>query len=92
MIQSLYKISIAAIIMAVVIQLLKTPLAELVDMTRFWGILTQGFVSGTIGLSIYVVVCRLLKLEEAVEFQKSFKKRFLKLRNYQGEINEADQI
>lgn len=91
-VRSLIKISAAAVLMALSIQLLKAPLARIVDMTRFWGILTQGFLSGTIGLLVYGLVCYALHLEEMLAFQKSFKKRWLKLKHYQGEINEADEI
>lgn len=78
---SLYKICIAAIIMAIVIQSLKKPLSHLVDMTRFWGVLSQGLTSGTIGLLTYSLVCQLLHLEEMALFQKSLKRRWLKLWN-----------
>lgn len=91
-VRSLIKISAAAVVMAVAIQILKVPIAARVDMTRFWGILTQGVVSGTVGLLIYGFICYALRLEEMLAFQKSFKKRWLKLKHYQGEINEADEI
>ncbi len=89
---SLYKISTATIVMALLVQSLKAPLANLVDMTKFWGILTQGFVAGGIGLLVYWFICWLLKLEEMEQFIGSLKRRWLKLTNVQGEIDGADEI
>lgn len=76
---SLAKISLATIIMAAATQYLKNPLADLVDMTKFWGILTQGAISGATGLLIYGLMCYLLKVEEMLIFIQSFKRRWLKL-------------
>ena len=89
---SLYKISLAGIIMAILIQLSKSPLSYFVDMTKFWGILTQGFIAGGIGLLAYGIICWLLKLEEMTLFAGSLKRRWLKLTNVQGEIDGADEI
>jgi len=87
---SLSKISIAGLIMAVVVQFAKTPIASLVDMEKFWGILIQGALSGTIGLLVYTLVCYWLKLEEILIFKNSLKKRWLKLTSYQGEIRDME--
>ncbi len=92
LIQSAYKISVAAIIMALVVQLLKAPLASVVDMNRFWGILTQGFIAGTVGMLVYAGICYLLKLEEIKHLLGSMKKRWLKIKHVQGEIGKADEI
>lgn len=89
---SALKISVAAIVMALVVQLLKTPLSLIVNMQKFWGVLTQGFVAGIAGLIVYAGICYILKLEEMLEFGKSFKRRWLKLWNYQGEVGDADKI
>ncbi|MFA4831644.1 MAG: murein biosynthesis integral membrane protein MurJ [Patescibacteria group bacterium] len=89
---TLFKISIAAIAMALVIQFLKTPLAGIVDMTRFWGILTQGFTAGLVGLLVYAGICLGLKVEEVFELKESIKKKWLKLTDIQGEINEANDV
>jgi len=93
MLYSLNKISVAAIIMAIFIQLIKTPLAYMVDMTKLWGIMTQGMVAGISGLIIYSIICKLLNLEEMNQFQASLKHKFIKLGNVtRGEITEADEI
>lgn len=90
--QTLAKLSIAAIIMAIITQTLKAPIAAHVDMQRFWGIFMQGSIAGGAGLVAYYAICYILKLEELIVFHKSFKKRFLKVQNITGEINEADEV
>ena len=91
-IKSLYKISIASLFMAITVQTLKIPLANLVNMKKFWGILTQGFVAGIVGLLVYGLICWILKLEEMTLFLGSLKRRWLKLTHIQGEIDGADEI
>lgn len=85
---ALFKISIATMLMAIIIQSLKYPLASLVDMTKFWGIFTQGLVAGITGLLIYGLTLYLLKLEEMMQLKDGLKRRWLKLWNVQGEILE----
>jgi putative peptidoglycan lipid II flippase len=89
LIQSLQIMSVASIAMAVTLQLIKIPLAGIVDMTRFWGILTQGFVAGIAGLLIYAGVCYVLKLEEMHTFKNSMQRRFLKLENKQFHVEDV---
>lgn len=93
MLQSLNKISFAALVMAIFVQFIKNPIANIVDMTRLWGILTQGVIAGICGLVIYCVICYLLKLDEIIQLRASLEKRFLKLKNVPGgEMTEADEI
>ena len=89
---SLQKMSVAAIAMTVIIQLLKLPIANLVDMTRAWGILTQGCVTGMFGLIIYGGVCSLLRVKEIDELVAGLKKRFLHFTHVEGQISEADKV
>lgn len=63
-IMSIGKMAIATVIGAVATQLLKTPIAAVVDMQRFWGILTQLIGSFAGGILVYVIVCIFLKSEE----------------------------
>lgn len=93
MFQSINKITGAAIISAICVQSIKTPIANLVDMNRLWGIMTQGTIAGISGLLIYCVICYVLKLEEMQDFHASLKRRFIRMKNIQeGEIIEADEI
>lgn len=78
---TIYKLSIAGLVMGLVVQFSKHPLAALVDMTKFWGILTQGMIAGTLGIFVYLCVCYLLKLEEFELFKNSLKRRWLNLKN-----------
>ncbi len=78
---SLLKISIASLGMIVVVQYIKTPIASLVDMTRFWGIFIQGMVCGVCGLGVYLVLSYMLRTEEMLRFVQSLNKRFLNMRN-----------
>lgn len=87
---ALYKISAAAIVMALVIQGLKTPLASLVDMTTFWGIFTQGAAATLAGLFVYGVICRLMRLQEMLHLQESFKRRWLKVRHVPREVMDVE--
>jgi len=90
--QSLYKMSLAAVFMAAGIQSLKEPLAELFGTETFLGVLTQAGISAIVGCFLYAFVCYILKVEEMVKFKQSFQKRFLKLKHVQGEIHEADEF
>ena len=89
---TLYKLSIAALLMGVTIQILKAPIAAVVDMTRFWGIATQGLVAGGSGLLVYSFVSLALRVEEMRELRVSLKRRWLKLTNVPGEVREAEEI
>jgi len=61
---SISKMVAATMVAAIATQLLKTPIAAIVDMQRFWGILTQLLGSFGGGIIIYILVCMLLRSEE----------------------------
>jgi len=92
LIESLNKIIPATIAMASVVQLLKYPLADMVNMETFWGVFTQGFLAGSAGLLVYFILCHVLQLEEMKQLRRSLKRRWLNFRKVQGEIGEADSI
>lgn len=77
---ALAKITLATTAMAFVAQGIKGPVANFVDMTRLWGILSQGLISGTLGVLVYGAICALLGLEEIKVFWESFQKRWLKVK------------
>lgn len=91
LLHSLYKISVSALIMAIVIQMLKEPIASLVNMTRFWGILTQGTFAALLGLFVYGALCRLFKVEEMLLFQKSLARRWVKLWHVETDVKEVHE-
>ena len=87
---SLFRMLIAAIPMALAMQILKYPLAKIFDQTHFWGILGQGLASGVAGLAVYLFICYILRLPELVQLKNSFQRRWLQWRNVAVEepINE----
>lgn len=73
---STLKIAIATLVAAAVAQALKTPIAYIVDMQRFWGIATQLFGSFAGGIIVYILVCMLLKSEELEIIKKYIPRKF----------------
>lgn len=73
---SIGKMVIATIFSAIVTQLLKTPIAVLVDMQRFWGIAVQLIGAFAGGMLMYVIVCWLLKSEELEIIKRYIPKQF----------------
>lgn len=61
---SLLRIVTATILAAVVVQVLKYPVAQVVDMERFWGVFVQLVVTFTGGVITYLGLCWLFKSDE----------------------------
>ncbi|HSX24977.1 MAG TPA: murein biosynthesis integral membrane protein MurJ [Candidatus Andersenbacteria bacterium] len=72
---SISKMVIATVIAAVTTQLLKTPIAAVVDMERLWGILTQLIGSFAGGIIMYIFVCMILRSEELEIIKRYIPKR-----------------
>jgi putative peptidoglycan lipid II flippase len=83
--RSLFEISIASFVMGVVIQYTKAGLGNLVDMSRFWGILAQGLIAGLMGIAVFVIIMSLLKNEEYTNFVQAFRRKFFKMFKVKGE-------
>ncbi len=88
----LYRIAGATIVMALTVQFLKYPLAKILDLNRFWGILLHGLISGIVGLVVYGLICRMLMVEEMMQIQSSLKKRWLRLWHVPAGIDEAEKL
>ena len=88
--QSLYKISVAGLFMALTIQLLKAPLAAVFDLTRFTGIFLQGLIAGLAGLATYGFIAYSLRLDALIAFLSSFKKRWLGVGHLPSEIQPPE--
>lgn len=73
---STLRITVATTIGGVVLQFLKYPVAQLVDMQRFIGVATQMTVTFTAGLLVYMLVCLALKSPELLAIKKYIPKRF----------------
>lgn len=69
------KIAAATVIGGTVLQLLKTPVAVVVDMARFWGVFTQMAVTFTAGVAVYLAVAWLLRSPELVALKKYVPRR-----------------
>ena len=78
---SLLRISAAAVIMALVVQILKYPLNKIFNLDYFWGVFGQGAVAGVAGLAIYALLCWLLKVPELTELKESFARRWFRARS-----------
>ncbi|HLC70320.1 MAG TPA: murein biosynthesis integral membrane protein MurJ [Patescibacteria group bacterium] len=81
LLSSLYRISVAAIAMGLVMQYIKTPLAAIFNQDYFWGIFGQGLIAGISGLSIYLLLCYILRLPEMMNLAQGFHKKWLKIKN-----------
>lgn len=73
---SLARIVAATIVAALVAQLLKYPIASIVDMQRFWGVLTQLVFAGGIGVLTYIGLSFVVGSPEAVAIRKYLPRRF----------------
>lgn len=73
---SLGRIALATIIGGIVLQLLKSPVAQVVNMQKFWGVATQLTVSFVGGIGIYVLICWLLKSPELVAVKRYLPRRW----------------
>jgi len=74
---SLYKILVASLIMAVVTFIMRQFLGSVVSLQTFWGIFFQLVVSGCVGVAVYAISTYLLKSPENKNLVDSFLKKFL---------------
>lgn len=77
----IYKVSLASLVMGTVVQMLKYPLAKLLNQQFFWGIFGQGVIAGITGVVVYFFLCYILKVPEFLQLKESFGRRWLKIRN-----------
>ena len=74
---SLYKILIASLIMAVSTFLTRQLLGSVVSLQTFWGIFFQLIISGTVGITTYAIATHILKSSENKIIVDSFLRKFL---------------
>ena len=72
---SAIKFSIAALACGVTVQIMKILVWPFIDMTKVWGVMTQGLVAAIFGLLVYILFCFLLKSEELFSFWNSLRRR-----------------
>lgn len=91
-VRSTCKMILATIMMGITLQMLKVPLANLLETNTFIGIFLQGLISGLIGIFVYVVFCLFFKLEEATLLYQSLQKKWLRLKNIPSQAGQIDEI
>ncbi|PIR95020.1 hypothetical protein COT95_00990 [Candidatus Falkowbacteria bacterium CG10_big_fil_rev_8_21_14_0_10_37_6] len=72
---STLKISFASIGAGVAVQAMKFVIWPYIDMTRFWGVFTQGLVSGIAGIVVFMILAWVARSEELEHFVRSIKIR-----------------
>jgi len=76
--QSLYKICIAAIAMAVVIQVTKYLIAPFLNFQTFVGIFLHGAISGGLGILVYCLIAFILRSPEMINIIASIRRKLFK--------------
>lgn len=76
--QSLFRISLAAIFAGVTIQLMKSVVVAVIRNDTFFGVLFQGLIAGGAGLIVYGGIAWLLKTPEMIDFVASMHRKFFK--------------
>lgn len=91
---SAVKFSAAAIMCGITVQGMKLLMVQYlnIDMTRLWGVLSQGLAAGTSGILVYIAFCSLLGSEELLDFWHSLKRRLPGRRIEAGDQGEARGI
>lgn len=80
-IKYLLKIILSALIMAVMIQLAKNIIGNLVDMERFWGVMTKLVLSTFWGILIYLYISHLLGIKEISQVKEVIWQKFRTISN-----------
>ena len=89
---SAIKMSAAALMAGIAVQMMKLAIWPYIDMTTFLGVLTQGLVAGAAGVFIYSLFCYLFKVEELDFLLVYFKKRIPKRKIESENQDEARGI
>jgi len=89
---SILKFSLAAIAAGMAVQAVKYSIVPYIDMTKFWGILVHGTLSGFSGIFIYLLFCASMGSEESYSFWYSIKRRLPKRQRATTDSSEARGI
>ena len=74
---SLNKILIASLVMAVVTFVVRQLLGSIMSLQTFWGVFFQLIISGAVGVATYAIATHLLKSPESEAIINSFLRKFL---------------
>ncbi|MCF7820060.1 MAG: murein biosynthesis integral membrane protein MurJ [Candidatus Pacebacteria bacterium] len=72
---TIVKMSVAAILAGVVVQIAKVVIWPFIDMTTFKGVFLQGLGAGLAGLAFYLLLCYIFKVEEMFAIFSSLRRR-----------------
>ena len=72
---SLLRIVFAAMVGGIVVQILKYPVATIVDMRRFWGVFIQLVVAGGGGVLVYALIAWMLGSDEIIAIKNYLPKK-----------------
>lgn len=72
---SLARISLAALVAGLVVQLLKYPVASVVDMQRFWGVFAQLVATATGGVVVYLACMWVFGSDEFIALRRAVPRR-----------------
>jgi len=86
---SVIKISAAALACGISVQGMKLLIWPYVDMTKVWGVLTQGGAAGLAGIIAYIAFCSLFGSEELFYFWEATKRRLSWKKVEVGDQGEA---
>lgn len=87
--KSAIKFSLAAVGAGITVQIVKTLIVPVIDMTKFSGVLIQLVTAGMAGSMVYLVLCYLLGSEELMTFINSFR-RHKKIKT--NELEGSDEV
>ncbi len=85
MLVSLAKIITATVAMVVVTQFMKFGVASFFGTETFGAVFAQGFISGVVGLGIFVLVGIVINMEELTTLLASLKRKLFKQKEFLGE-------
>lgn len=74
------RVTVASLIMAVGVQMIKYPLAKILDQSYFWGIFGQGLLAGLFGIAIYIILCYILRVPEVLQLKDAITSKAFKYR------------
>lgn len=89
---SFVKIIVATFLLSITAQAVKYPIEKVMGLDTLIGVTTQAASAALAGISMYFLVCWLLKSEELNIFINSLKKRFLKNPVIAEEIIEKEKL
>jgi len=91
---SVIKFSIASLAAGYIIQISKNFVVDLglVNMTKTFGVFTQGFIAGIFGLAVYLLLCAFMRSEELYNFWGAIVRKFNWKKVETGDRGEARGI